>query len=228
MATYAAMIEIMDDGVGQLIEVLKKNGQYDNTLILVLSDNGSTPERKGRKGKDTAAHLCAALSNTPFSGVKAHALEGGISSPLIVSWPEKLKEHANQIRDGHCHIIDILPTCLEAAGVDFPGSFKGIKPVQPDGINLMAAVKGAELEKRSFFWEHYKSRAVYRDGWKLVADKDPWKLYDLNKDPAEQTDLSKQNPERASALEALWTKWGEKYDVIPFPNRMKRNKKKRK
>ncbi|MDD7985201.1 arylsulfatase [Lentisphaera marina] len=219
MATYAAMIEVMDEGIGQLIDVLKKNGQYDNTLILVLSDNGSTPNHKGTRN---SANLCAALSNTPFSGVKAHALEGGISSPLIVSWPDKLKEYAGQIRNGRCHIIDILPTCLEAAGVKFPDSFKGIKPVQADGINLMAAVKGAELENRPFFWEHLKSRAVYRDGWKLLADKTLWKLYDLSKDPGEQCDLSSKHPERASALKALWTEWAEEYDVIPWPSARKK------
>ena len=71
MATYTAMIEIMDDGIGRLIEVLKKNGQYDNSLILVLSDNGSTPERKG-------SPTYAMLSNTPYRGYKAHIFEGGI------------------------------------------------------------------------------------------------------------------------------------------------------
>jgi len=213
MATYAAMIEIMDEGIGQLIEVLKKNGQYDNTLIVLLSDNGSSPERKGKK---TAAALCAALSNTPFRGVKAHALEGGIASPLIVSWPAQLKEYAGQIRNGRCHIIDVLPTCLNAAEVAFPASFKGNQPVRPDGINLMAAVKGAALENRPFFWEHLGSRAVYQEGWKLVADgkKAPWKLFDLTGDPTEQNDLSKKFPERFTNLKALWTKWGKKNNVI--------------
>ena len=222
MATYAAMIEIIDDGIGELIDVLKKNGQYENTLIMFFSDNGSTPERKGTKA---VADLCAALSNTPFNGVKAHALEGGIASPLIVSWPKQLAEHAKQIRQGHCHIIDILPTCLEATGIKFPDSFKGDTPMRPDGISLMSGVKGKELEKRSFFWEHNKSRAVYHDGWKLVADKNPWKLYNLNNDPVEKSDLSKEHPERAATLEALWTKWGKKYNVLPFPVKKKVGKK---
>ena len=107
MATYAAMIEIMDDGIGQLIDTLKKNGQYENTLIVFLSDNGSTPERK-----NVGANLCASLSNTPFSGFKAQTLEGGISSPFIFSWPKKMAKDGGQIRNGHCHIIDVLPTCL--------------------------------------------------------------------------------------------------------------------
>ena len=223
MATYAAMIEIMDDGIGQLIDVLKKNGQYENTLIMFLGDNGSTPERKGTKA---VADLCAALSNTPFNGVKAHALEGGIASPLIVSWPKQLAQDAKQIRHGHCHIIDILPTCLEATGINFPDSFKGITPVRPDGVSLMAGVKGEELEKRSFFWEHHKSRAVYHDGWKLVADKNPWKLFDLNNDPVEKSDLSKSHPERTATLKELWGKWAEKNNVTPYLIRKRRERKK--
>lgn len=174
MATYAAMIEIMDDGIGQLINVLKKNGQYENTLIMFLNDYGSSPERKAKRR--SAAVLCSALSNTPFHGFKAHVLEGGIASPLIISWPKQLAEHANQIRHGHCHIIDILPTCLEATGINFPNSFKGIKPVHSDGQSLIAAVKGSELEERPFFWEHSHSKAVYHEGWKLPNDKNNWKL----------------------------------------------------
>ena len=219
MATYAAMIEIMDDGIGQFIDALKKNGQYENTLIVFLSDNGSTPERK-----NVGAHLCASLSNTPFSGVKAQTFEGGISSPFIFSWPKKLAKYGGEIRHGHCHIIDVLPTCLEAAGVRFPDSFSGITPKEPDGVSLMDAVKDKNLEKRSFFWEHGRSCAVYKGGWKLVAHRNPWKLFNLNSDPVENSDLSKEYPENAANLKALWEKWGKKYDVIPFPGSKKSGK----
>ena len=180
MATYAAMIEVMDDGIGELIETLKKNGQYDNTLIFFFSDNGSTPERKG-------STTYAKLSNTPYRSYKAHTFEGGIASPLIVSWPAKLREHAGDLRHGMCHIIDILPTSLEAAGVEFPAEFRGRKAVQPDGGSILAAVSGAALPERPLFWEHGGSRSVYQDGWKLVADgkNAPWQLFDLTKDPTE-------------------------------------------
>ena len=211
MATYAAMIEIMDDGIGRLVETLKKNGQYDNTLILVLSDNGSTPERKG-------STTYPMLSNTPYRSFKAHAFEGGVSSPLIVSWPSELSERAGSVRHGPCHIIDILPTCLDAAGVEFPSAFRGGKPVGPDGGSLMAAVKGAELPERPLFWEHQGSRAVYQDGWKLVADgvTEPWELYNLPDDPTEQKDQSKKFSERADALKHLWETWAQKNNVLPL------------
>ena len=219
MATYAAMIEVMDDGIGELIETLKKNGQYDNTLILLLSDNGSTPERRG-------SSTYPMLSNTPYRSFKAHALEGGIASPLIVSWPAKLREHAGTIRHGPCHIIDILPTFLDAAGVEFPSAFRGGKPVAPDGGSILDAVTGAELPTRPFFWEHEGSRAVYQDGWKLVADgvSKPWELYNLTDDPTEQKDLSKTFPERAGELKLRWETWAQKNNVLPLRSRGGKNR----
>ena len=158
------------------------------------------------------------LSNTPFRGHKAHTYQGGVSSPLIVSWPKELSEHAGSVRHGPCHITDILPTCLDAAGVDFPSSFRGRTPVAPDGGSLMNAVRGSGVMKRPLFWEHQGSRAVYQDGWKLIADgiTKPWELYNLTEDPTEQTDLAKQYPERADALKTLWEDWAQKNHVLPL------------
>ena len=161
------------------------------------------------------------LSNTPYRSFKAHTFEGGIASPLIVSWPAKLREHAGSLRHGPCHIIDILPTCLDAAGVEFPSTFRGGKPVEPDGGSLMAAVKGEELPQRPLFWEHEGNRAVYQDGWKLVADgvSGPWELYNLADDPTEQNDLSEKLPERAGALKLRWETWAKKNNVLPLRGR---------
>jgi len=217
MATYAAMIEIMDDGIGELIEVLKKKGEYENTLILFLSDNGSTSERKG------GGQSFPMLSNTPYRGQKAQTWEGGTSSPLIVSWPARLSQHAGAIRHGRCHIIDILPTCLEATGVGFPDSFRGKAPAAPHGGSLLSATGGAELPERPMFWEHGGSRAVYQDGWKLVADRrgSQWNLYNLRNDPTEQKPLNKEFPDRVDGLKELWQGWAEEYDVVPMPGRKK-------
>ena len=211
MATYAAMIEIMDDGIGRLIEVLKQNGEYENTLILFLSDNGSTPERKG-------SETYAMLSNTPYRSYKAHTFEGGIASPLIVNWPKQLSDHAGSVRDGMCHIIDLLPTVLDAADVEFPSLFRDRLPVTPDGESLMEMVKEAEVLARPFFYEHQGSRAVYHEGWKLVADgiNRPWELFNLTDDPTEQKDLRNQFPERVSKLKKLWEDWAEKNNVLPL------------
>jgi arylsulfatase A-like enzyme len=211
MATYAVMIEIMDDGIGRLIEVLKERGQYENTLILFLSDNGATPEGKG-------STTYAMLSNTPYRGHKAHTYQGGVSSPLIVSWPKELSEHAGSVRHGLCHIIDILPTCLGAAGVEFPSSLRGNQPVVPDGGSLLDAAEGSRVMERPLFWEHQGSRAAYQDSWKLIADgtTKPWELYNLADDPTEQNDLVRQSPERVDALKTLWENWAQKNNVLPL------------
>jgi arylsulfatase len=216
MATYAAMIEIMDDGIGKLIEVLIESGQYENSLIFFLSDNGATPQGKG-------STTYAMLSNTPYRGHKAHTWQGGISSPLIVSWPKELREHAGCVRHGTCHVIDILPSCLDAAGVEFPTSFRGRKPATPDGTSLMNEVTGAVVSKRSvmtrpLFWEHQGSRAVFQDGWKLIADGETarWELYNLADDPTEQTDLTERCPERVDALKTLWERWAQEKNVLPL------------
>ena len=220
MATYAAMIEIMDEGIGELIDLLKEQGEFENTLILVLSDNGSTSERKGGKATGGSQSF-PMLSNTPYRGQKAQTWEGGVASPLIISWPNRLKAHAGTIRHGRCHIIDILPTCLEATGVAFPDSFRGKEPAAPHGGSLLAAVGGAALPERPLFWEHGGSRAVYQDGWKLVADRrsSQWELYHLTEDPTEQRQRNKEFPDRVDTLQALWQSWAEEYDVVPAPTK---------
>ena len=210
MATYAAMIEIMDDGIGSLVDLLKERGEFENTLILFLSDNGSTSEGKGGLSFPM-------LSNTPYRGQKAYTWEGGVSSPLIVSWPDRLKEHAGTVRHGRCHIIDILPTCLEATEVEFPCTFRGKEPAAPHGESLLSAASGAELPERPLFWEHFGRRAVYQDGWKLVKDggNKPWELYHLMDDPTEQKQVSKKFPDRFKTLQFLWQGWAEEYGVVP-------------
>ena len=212
MATYAAMIEIMDDGIGRLIEVLKKNGQYDNTLILLLSDNGATC-RRGKEERPTpcsAIHRIAAISPTPGKAEFRRRLSSVGQS--------KLSEHAGSVRHGMCHIIDILPTCLDAADVEFPASFRGSTPEVPNGASLMAAVKGADVLARPLFWEHQGSRAVYQDRWKLIADGKtaPWQLYNLVDDPAEQRELTKRFPERVDLLKGLWEDWAQENNVLPL------------
>ena len=184
-------------------------------LGVVFSDNGSTPERKGKAPVST---LLAALSNTPYHGYKSQTLEGGIASPLIISWPDKFRKHAGSLRHGPCHIIDILPTCLDAADVEFPTEFRGQTAIQPDGSSILSAVSGAALPQRPFYWEHLGKRAVYKDGWKLVAGggNSPWKLYNLMDDPTEQNDLSQQFPERADALQRDWTNWAKENHVLPL------------
>ncbi|CAA6679376.1 MULTISPECIES: arylsulfatase [unclassified Lentimonas] len=212
MATYAAMIEIMDDGIGEVVNALKRKGIYDNTVLFFLSDNGATMEG------GSASWLGAYLSNTPFSGFKAKTFEGGISSPLIVHFPSRFGELNGEIRHDRAHIIDLLPTCLDIAGLDYPESFNEKAITPPDGVSLLPAITGESLPPRDLFFEHQGSCAIISGKWKLVrADLEhSWKLFDLQADPYEQKDVAKSHPEVAQRLEGKWLHWAGESDVLPL------------
>lgn len=215
MATYAAMIEIMDDGIGQLVETLGKKGQLDNTLILYLSDNGAT-----REG-GFISQLAADLSNTPYRSYKKWTLNGGISSPLIIHWPDRLSAHQGELRANQSHIIDIAPTILDAIGIDPLDTFKGQPIPEPDGLSLLPTFENEQIAARNFYFEHQTSRAIISDTWKLVSRHldEPWELYDLANDPFEQNDLIRTHPEIAKQLEKDWKRWARETKVTPLETR---------
>ena len=135
MATYAAMIEIMDDGIGDVVEAVKKKGDFDNTLFIFLSDNGATSEG------GLISQLAADLSNTPYRSYKAKTFMGGISSPLIIQYPKTTGHVAGELRADYTHIVDILPTCLDLAGIKYPSTFNGLGIAPSDGISVVPALK---------------------------------------------------------------------------------------
>lgn len=215
MATYAAMVEIMDDGIGEVIAALKAKGMYENTLILFLSDNGATME-----GGDISK-LAASLSNTPYRQFKQFTHFGGINSPLIIHYPKRFAGAAGTVRGGWGHIKDILPTVLDLAGIDYPKNFRGEAISPPDGISLRPALEGKTLPGRDLFYEHQTASAVISDGWKLVrlSSDQPWELYNLNEDPFEQRNLAEARPEIAVRMEKRWNEWAEKSHVLPLEYR---------
>lgn len=215
MATYAAMVEIMDEGIGEVIDALKAKGMYDDTLVLFLSDNGATMEG------GEASTLAAALSNTPFRQYKQFTHFGGIRSPLIVHYPKNFAEKSGTLRREWAHIMDILPTTLDIAEIDYPESFRGHKIDSPDGISLLPAIDGTSLPERDLFFEHQTSCAIISDGWKLVRlrESDPWELYNLSEDPFQIHNVVDKYPERAQELEEKWTQWAEHNNVFPLETR---------
>ena len=214
MATYAAMIEIMDDGIGRLIEAVKEKGIYENTVFLFMSDNGATSEG-GYLGQ-----LMADLSNTPYRSYKQWCFQGGTSSPLIIKCGDSvksgIKEKGTICREPG-HIIDLFPTCLDMASVRYPSSFQGEK-VKLSGTSLLPAIQNKKLRSRDLFFEHQTSCAVISDGWKLVRanGKSSWELINLSEDPFEEKDLSAQYPEKVKSLEKKWNRWAEQQHVFPF------------
>jgi len=218
MSLHAAMIDRMDQEIGRVLDQLRAMKRLDNTLIFFLSDNGCSAEIMVRaSGHDrnappgsAASYLClgpgwSTTCNTPFRRHKTWTHEGGISTPLIVSWPEGI-EARGEFRRNPGHVIDIVPTIMDVAGGSAPKEMNG-KPVPaPPGRSLRPAFAKDNAVKRDWlWWFHDGHRAVQQGGWKLVAPKDEaWELYNLKDDRAESNDLSKSKPELAKKLEALW------------------------
>ena len=129
----------------------------------------------------------ANASNTPFRRYKHWVHEGGIATPLIVHWPAGAGSKPGALTNQVGHVIDILPTCLDLAGADYPETFHGHALTPPEGRSLRPLIEGrAEPEDRTLFWEHEGNRAVRQGRWKLVAVHDePWELFDMEADRTE-------------------------------------------
>lgn len=227
MAVYAAMIDVMDQEIGRIVESLAQNKISENTVIMFLSDNGGCAETPGgedpsrKPGIKETYTTCgpgwAYASNTPFRRYKQWVHEGGISTPFIVHWPGQIEAGTYNRNVGH--IIDILPTCAELAGATYPEKFKG-QPVDPvEGVSLVSSFKSnrpdSELNDRALYWEWGGNRAVREGNWKLCWDREfkRWELYDLSRDRTELHDLAAEHPERVEQLSQKWSFWAKRTGV---------------
>jgi arylsulfatase len=224
MAIHAAMITRMDREIGRVLKQLKKTGDFENTLILFLSDNGASSEQLIRAdGHDPAArpgsgasHLClgpgwASASNAPFRLHKSWVHEGGISSPFIVHWPAGIRERG-KIRHTAGHFIDVVPTMIDLAGGGIPRVDDGVPPMR--GRSLVPAFQKDGTGDRDYlYFNHANNRAIRVDGWKLVAaGKDsPWEMYDMRRDRSEQQNVIAQHPAKSAEMSALWLKMDAEY-----------------
>lgn len=221
MAVYAAMIERLDRGVGRVLDALRETGAASNTLVLFLSDNGACAETKqggepgaaiGSAASNTTYELpWANASNTPFRYYKHWAHEGGIATPLIASWPGVIREGTLTRETGH--VIDVMPTFLEAAGASYPKD-----RLPPEGRGLLPALRGGRLDReRALYWEHEGNRAVRQGRFKLVAGYGrDWDLYDMIRDRTEMDNLAARHPDRVRELGALYDRWAERCGVLPW------------
>ena len=233
MALYSAIIDRMDQNIGRVIEKLRTAGRLDNTLFLFMVDNGVPgtgvhdwrglfakngrhPETRvdnysewGRRGgwSSSSGRGWANLSNAPFRMYKRYTHEGGVATPLIVHWPDGLKDQ-NKLRHTPSHIIDIAPTCLNAAGL----STKGM-----EGQTLLPVFTKDSTQPRTLFWEHEGNRAVRQGDYKLVAQHNtPWELYNMRKDRNELHDLSRSMPQKAAELKKLYEAWAHRVGAKPW------------
>jgi arylsulfatase len=228
MAVHAAMIDRMDQEIGRVIAQLKAMEAYENTLILFASDNGASAEIMVRDGGhdpqaemgSAATYLClgpgfSSAANTPHRRHKTWVHEGGISTPLIAAWPAGIAAHG-ELRGTPGHVVDIVPTVLEIAGLQKPADWKG-QPIPPaPGKSLLPAfAKDVTIERPSLWWLHEENKAIRVGDFKLVASKkDPWELYDLRTDRSEQHDLAAQMPGKVAELAALWQQQADEIAAV--------------
>lgn len=230
MAVYAAMISSADREVGRIVGQLRRQGALDNTLIIVISDNGASNEDVeaerglgepgvaiGARGS-YASYLepWAWVSNTPFANFKKSVMEGGIRTPFIAHWPEGL---GTQPRLEEIHwgtLTDIAPTLYALAGADYPSlaEAEGAPPLEGTDLSPLLFGRPAAYDRPDYFWEHNGWAAVRSGDWKAVrAPEGAWKLFDLASDPTEQHDLADQEAERLAAMTQRWISWATRVGV---------------
>ena len=240
MATYAAMVEIMDRNIGRVIADLKRNQELDDTLIVFLSDNGACaewdplgfddnpyPKNKLYRGKELVkmgqkgtfhsygtgwANAC----NTPFRLYKHYNHEGGISSPFILHWPARLKNKGTIDRQP-AHLIDLSAMLVELGQARLPKKRNGNKILPLAGTSLSPVLDGEKLPHRPIFFEHEGNRAVRLGKWKIVWTnyQKEWELYDIETDRSELNNLASRHPDRVKEMDALWHAWAKKNFVQP-------------
>jgi len=268
MELYAGFAEHTDVQVGRLVDALEQRGVLDNTLfIYILGDNGASAEgglggtlnehRFASGIPDTADYINAhadalgdatthahgpvgwALAmNTPFQWTKQVASHfGGTRDGMIVHWPDGIEERGG-IREQFHHVIDVMPTILEAAGIPEPTTVNGIAQQLIHGTSMLYTFNDAAAadRRRVQYFEMVGHRGIYHDGWMAVTrhgvpwemvqsqrqyyDDDVWELYDTNVDWSQARDISADHPDKLRELQQLFLIEAAKYNVFPLDDRM--------
>lgn len=276
MEVFAGFCEHMDHHVGRLIDFLERMGELDNTLIMLISDNGASSEG-GPTGSinenkffnnvpDDLKQNLAALndlggpkyfnhyawgwthaSNTPFRRWKRETYRGGVSDPFIVHWPKGIKGHG-KVCSQFAHAIDMVPTVLEALGIEAPHQIRGVTQSPIEGVSFAHVFtdQKAHSKHKTQYFEMFAHRSIYHDGWRAVCpvpgpsfseagtffgmmtltedklrelDAKGWELYDLTRDPTETNNVAEMNRPKLIEMIALWYGEAGKYNVLPLDSR---------
>jgi arylsulfatase A-like enzyme len=249
MAVHAAMIDRMDQGIGKMLKTLEETGKMDNTIIVFLSDNGASAEmsegygpgfdrpNQTRLGQPVSYNRnegimpggqnsffsigpnWANVSNTPFRLWKSQSMEGGIHTPMLVSWPKGIKSKGVKT-DQIGHVMDFMATFLEVSGAKYPKTFNGNAITPIEGQSFAAVFNGKTVAgDRALFNEHEGSKYVRYQNWKMVvagADRS-WRLFNMAEDKSEIKNLAAQYPEKVAQLTKMWDEWALKHHVLPKP-----------
>jgi arylsulfatase len=243
MAVHAAMIDRMDHEIGRVLDQIRAMNALDNTIVFFLSDNGASAEQIVRgDGNDPDAPVGSAktflgigpgwagVANAPLRLHKSFVHEGGISTPLIVSWPNGIKAHGD-LRTNPGHVIDIAPTLLELVGGKKPEKWNDQAIPPAPGVSLVPVLKkNGTVSHDDLWWYHSGNRAIRIGDWKLVSlqENGPWELYDLANDRSETMNLASKFPEKVRELEAAWKKHLKEFSALASKDVQPEKKAKRK
>ncbi|MFZ8927591.1 MAG: arylsulfatase [Gammaproteobacteria bacterium] len=243
MEIYAAMVSELDKYVGQVVDYLKEIGEFDNTFIMFMSDNGAESARldlspryqefiTGGQYDQSLENLGSAtsyvmygrnwatVSETRFRRHKATGFEGGIHVPAFVHFPSMVEPGTRT--DGFGTVMDVLPTFLAIAGTQHPGtSFQGREVVPIKGKSLLPMLTGETEEIHDGYtgWELNGHRTIREGEWKIVWDRAAgedakWLLFNIEEDPMEQKDLATELPDKLAQMVGLWERYEEENGVI--------------
>ncbi|WP_010587811.1 arylsulfatase [Schlesneria paludicola] len=266
MENYAAYMAYTDHEVGRLIDSLRDSGELDNTLILyVVGDNGASAEGGlegtfseiaslvglqlglastikrideigGPKSEPHVPVGWAWAMTAPFQWTKQVASHfGGTRNPMIVHWPNGIKAKGETRTQFH-HVIDVVPTILEACHIPEPKTVNGINQKPIEGISMVYSFEdGRAKDRRSTqYFELATNRAIYHDGWVACSQYGlpwetagrgdgfltaPWELYDIERDFSEADNLAAKHPEKLKELITLFKEQARQYDVLPLDSR---------
>ena len=176
----------------------------------------------------------ANASNTPFREYKHWVHEGGISTPLIVHWPASI-QGSGEFRSEPSHLIDIMATCVDVAGADYPDTYNNQSITPLEGKSLTPAFENQPLDREAIYWEHEGNRAVRMGKWKLISkaskkhsflwDKTDelaisnWELFDMENDRTEMHDVAAAHPDRVKQMADMWLAWGKRTGIVPRPGK---------
>ncbi len=232
MAVYAGQVHSMDYNVGKLLDYLEASNKLENTLIFFLSDNGACAENYDELGSkdfklindpDFSGAVSygigwANTSNTPFFEYKVKPYEGGIATPMIVHFPNNLKNQGTFTNEVG-HVIDLLPTIVEVTGATYPKKFHNGNEIYPmAGKSLVDLVtKNSKLSREYLFWEHQEFCAVRKGDFKAVKkiSDSQWQLFDLKNDRTERYNIANSRPELVKELNEKWNEWAVENNVLP-------------
>ena len=267
METYAGFAEHTDHEVGRLVKALQDLGILDNTLVLyMLGDNGASGEGGpegtirehlvGHGFADDVAEMDARLDeigsastygmypvgwalamNTPYQWTKQVASHfGGTRDGLVVHWPDGITDRGT-VRHQFHHVIDVLPTILEAAGVPVPETVHGVPQQEVEGTSMAYCFDEPDADERRTrqYFEMIGNRGIYQEGWTAVArhgvpwlmveeprpfDRDTWELYDTREDWSQARDLAGEQPDRVRELQQAFEQEAHRYHVFPLDDRV--------